>query len=159
MRDECRPTESLREEHHDVRTRIHDIREEVGRIPQADAASRKAAMGRLVEFLRRDVAPHAAWEERTLYSMVDRFRPCGAEPFTASMRHEHTIVRRWIDELAHEAARPEPDARAFVRRADNLFGLIEAHMEEEEEVLLPVLDRFMTADEIRREIGKSAEYR
>jgi len=159
MRDQTRPTQSLREEHHDLRERFHAIREEVGRIVQSDAASQKAMMDEVVGFLRREVHPHAEWEERTIYSMVDRFRPCGAERFTSSMRHEHRIVGRWIAELAEEAGRPKADARAFVRRADNLFGLIEAHMEEEEEVLLPVLDRFMTAEEIQREIGAYPEYR
>lgn len=159
MRDPSRPTESLREEHFDLRARFRVVREEVGEILRSDAAAQQRAMDRLVEFLRREVYPHAEWEERTLYASVDRFRPCGAEPFTSSMRHEHRIVGRWIDELARAAGAERPDALAFVRRADNLFGLIEAHMEEEEEILLPVLDRFMTADEVRREIGSYAEYR
>jgi hypothetical protein len=31
--------------------------------------------------------------------------------------------------------------KAFTRRTDNLLGLLEAHFEEEEHVLLPILER------------------
>jgi hypothetical protein len=51
------------------------------------------------------------------------------------------------------AASASPDAAAFVRRADNLLGLIWAHFEEEEMVLLPVLDETMTPEQFEREVG------
>ena len=57
------------------------------------------------------------------------------------MRYEHGVVGRWIGELAQEAKRPAPDVKAFTRRTDNLLGLLEAHFEEEEHVLLPILER------------------
>lgn len=104
-------------------------------------------------FLEGHIAPHARWEERVLYPAVDRRVHEGAPPFTASMRHEHEIVARWINALEREAAKERPDPRAFTRQADALLGLLRAHFEEEEEVLLPILDRAMTSDEYEREIG------
>jgi hypothetical protein len=69
------------------------------------------------------------------------------------MRYEHTIVGRWIDELAAMAAGPTLDAKAFARKSDRLLGLIAAHFEEEEEVLLPILDRATTREELEKELG------
>jgi hemerythrin-like domain-containing protein len=61
---------------------------------------------------------------------------------------------RWTDELAALASAPGPDVTAFARRADNLLGLIWAHFEEEEELLLPILDRTMSHEEFEHEIGR-----
>ena len=41
---------------------------------------------------------------------------------------------------------------------NNLLGLIWAHFEEEEEVLLPILDRTMSAEEFQREILDHAQH-
>ena len=57
---------------------------------------------------------------------------------------------RWIGELGAMAKSPSADAQAFTRRADNLLGLVRAHFESEEDVLLPVLDRTMTPEQFRR---------
>jgi hypothetical protein len=78
----------------------------------------------------------------------------GREPFTATMRREHAIIDRWIEELAVNAGSTAPDVVGFARSADRLFGLIDAHFEEEEEVLLPILDRaYETADDFERAVG------
>lgn len=39
------------------------------------------------------------------------------------------------------------------RRAVHLVGLLRGHFEVEEQVLLPVLDATMTAEEFKREVG------
>jgi hemerythrin-like domain-containing protein len=107
----------------------------------------------VVGFVRDHIKPHAEWEERVLYPAVDRRAARGPNPFTASMRYEHGIVVRWTDELATMAAASPLDVVAFRRRADNLLGLIWAHFEEEEQVLLPILDRTMSKEDFDREIG------
>jgi hypothetical protein len=56
------------------------------------------------------------------------------------MRYLRRIIAHRIDELVREAGCPEPDSRGFARRGNQLLGLITAHFEEEEEVLLPILD-------------------
>jgi hemerythrin-like domain-containing protein len=109
-------------------------------------------MARVVGFLREHLIGHADWEERVLYPLVDRHAGGGPEAFTASMRLEHRIIARWTDELAREASHREPDIGVFCARAHNLLGLVMAHLEEEEDVLLPVLDRTMTAAEFEREV-------
>lgn len=56
------------------------------------------------------------------------------------------------------SAKPRPDYRAFARRTDNLPGLIAAHFEEEEEVLLPLIDRSLTTEQFEKEIGGAAAH-
>lgn len=151
-----RATEAFRRQHVEIKEHLGHIHGMVGRLAAAPPAEHRDKMGLIVEFLKDHIGTHAAWEERALYPVVDRQAGGGAHPFTASMRHEHRIVERWIGELEQEAAKPSPDAVAFARRADNLLGLIWAHFEEEEEVLLPILDRTMTREQFEREVGSGA---
>ena len=110
-------------------------------------------MRRTLGFFRDHLLAHAEWEERVLYPAVDRRASGSGHAFTSSMRYEHRIVGRWIGELEAMAASRPPDVVAFARRTHNLLGLVSAHFEEEEEVLLPILDRTMTAEEFKREMG------
>ncbi len=70
------------------------------------------------------------------------------------MRQEHRVVGRWIDELGALLAKPTFDATAFARRSDNLLGLIDAHFECEEQVLLPLVDRSMTRAQFEKAMGE-----
>jgi hemerythrin-like domain-containing protein len=149
-----RPTDGFRKEHVEIKVHLDHVRAWAADL--RGAPDRRATMTRIVSFFTEHIRPHAEWEEKVLYPAVDR-RAGSREthPFTATMRHEHRIVGRWIDELAAEARKPRPDAVAFQRRTDNLLGLIMAHFELEEEVLLPVLDATMTPAEFDREIGRA----
>jgi hemerythrin-like domain-containing protein len=148
-----RPTEPFRREHAKIQEHLQHVHVELGKLTAAAADAQRASMEHVVKFFREHIKPHAEWEERVLYPAVDKRAATGANPFTASMRYEHRIVGRWTDELASMAASASPDAAAFVRRADNLLGLIWAHFEEEEMVLLPVLDETMTPEQFEREVG------
>ncbi len=149
----ARPTEGFRREHAQIKEHLAHLDAMVGNLQGAKADDAKKTMGFVVKFLREHIASHAAWEERALYPVVDKRAETGANRFTATMRWEHQIVGRWIDELARESEKPTPNASAFSRRAYMLLGLIGAHFEEEEDVLLPILDRTMTADQFAKEIG------
>jgi hemerythrin-like domain-containing protein len=154
MASAARTTEPFREAHAEIREHLGHLQGAVGALSEASAEERKAKMAFVVKFLNEHIRTHAAWEEKVLYPVVDRYAGGPADrPFTSTMRYEHRIIGRWIDELAAESAKPQPDATAFARRADNVLGLIGAHFEEEEEVLLPVLDAKMSPDDFRREIG------
>lgn len=151
------PSHSFRLEHADLRQRLVQLESMVGSLPGAACDEQAKLITTVVRFLESHVKAHAQWEERVLYPVVDRQAGSGREPFTASMRYEHRIISRWVDDLVREASRPVPDGRTFARRADNLLGLMTAHFEEEEAVLLPVLDRTMTAEQFQREIISPAE--
>jgi len=147
-----RPTDPFRLEHRDIEDRLAEVERQIGRLPSADAGERRRIMAQVLNFLREHVLLHAEWEEKVLYPVVDRRAGSGAHRFTACMRQEHAVVARWTDELAAEAGKPEPDATRFARRADQLLGLLLAHLESEEEILLPVLDWTMTPEDFEREV-------
>jgi hemerythrin-like domain-containing protein len=159
MRGPTRPTQSLRDEHLMIRKNLGAVSETARKLESMTPTDRRVAMAQLLGYLRHDVERHAAWEESALYPLVDRKGPPPVEPFTATMRYEHKILGRWIDELAREAEESTSDPRVFARRAERILGLIAAHMEVEEEVILPILDGSMTAREFDREVGAFAEYR
>jgi hemerythrin-like domain-containing protein len=146
------PTEPFRREHAEIRKHLDHLDGKVGALVSAAAPERVSTMAFVVRFLREHIMTHAAWEERVLYPVIDRCAGSGPHPFTASMRREHRVIERWIDELATERAKAAPDATAFARRTDNLLGLIRAHLEEEEDVALPILDATMTPEDFAREI-------
>jgi hemerythrin-like domain-containing protein len=148
-----RPTESFRREHVEIKEHLEHLKSEIGNLGATSPHEQRAIMTHVVGFVREHITPHAEWEERALYPAVDKRAASGPYPFTASMRYEHRIVARWTEELASLASAATPDVNAFARRADNLLGLIWAHFEEEEEVLLPILDRTMSQQDFAREIG------
>lgn len=115
-------------------------------------------MSMVVKFLDEHIRKHAEWEEAHLYPAVDKRTTAGTHPFTESMRYEHRIVGRSIDQLAAMAKDPAPNATVFARSADRLLGLIAAHFEEEEEVLLPILDKAMTKEQFEAELGVHAAH-
>jgi hemerythrin-like domain-containing protein len=69
-----------------------------------------------------------------------------------TMIYEHRIIERLIGELAKEIAGEQFRIELFARKTDRLLGLVDAHFEEEEEVLLPVLDEKMNEEEFRRDV-------
>lgn len=144
-------TEPFRREHAVLHEHLAHVQKHVGRIPYAGPAEQRKLMLEVLRFLRQHVLTHAHWEEQVLYPIVDRKAGNGG-PFTATARHEHRIVARWLDELDQAAEPDEPDGRLFARKADQLIGLLLGHFEGEEEVLLPVLDRTMTPAEFERDV-------
>lgn len=149
-RDVPRPTEPFRQEHRGLQVDLRHLDGRLDALATAPEAEKKRIMAEVVGFLNEHIRPHAVWEERVLYPLVDE--KAGSKPehrFTASMRFEHTIVGRRIDELDALRRRPRVDGAVFVRFADKLLGLITAHFEEEEQVLLPILDATMTPDQFR----------
>lgn len=152
MATEKRSTDPFRAEHVEIRKHLEHIRSWAGELAQQPVADQKATMTRTVRFFLEHIRPHAEWEERHLYPIVDRIIGGDREPFTGTMRHEHKIVARWIGELAAEAVKPSPNAIVFARRTDNLLGLLDAHFEEEEEILLPLLEQNMSAQEFEQVI-------
>lgn len=149
-----RPTEAFRKEHAEIKVHLDHLRDMAGDLAAATPDKQKKIMATIVGFLKDHIGPHAKWEERVLYPLADKQRH--EKSFTQSMRYEHRIIERWIGELAGEMAKPAPKAVFFARRTDNLLGLIAAHFEEEEEVLLPVLDETMTVESFKRAISEAS---
>ncbi len=113
----------------------------------------KKTIIQIVNFLRDEVLIHLEWEEKVLYPAIDRkVTTSRSEKFTSGMRYEHNIIRRWFLDLDNETKLRYPDARRFSYQAAQLIGLLKAHLEKEEELLLPILDTTMSPQQFHDEI-------
>lgn len=128
--------DQIRHRHQELRRRLAAVQSLVaprgGGVP--DAVSARIAL----RFFQRELGPHMAEEERALYPEVDRLVG-GPVRFTSVLRREHDIIRRWIVHL-ETASRRREDLRLFAQRALNLLGMLYAHMEAEDSVVLPLVD-------------------
>jgi hemerythrin-like domain-containing protein len=151
-----RPTNAFRAEHREMQEHLRHVHEWVGTLSTQQPPEQRKLAQKIASFFEKHIKPHAEWEERFLYPVVDKLAGGGANAFTSTMRYEHRVVGRWIGELRSDADKPKIDVPKFARRADNLLGLIWAHFEEEEEVLLPLIDKVMTRAQFERELGPGA---
>ena len=154
---DSRPTAAFRAEHREVLEHLRHVHDWVGALATESPAEQKKTADKVATFFEKHIKSHADWEEKNLYPVVDKLAGGGANRFTSTMRHEHRIVGRWIAELRAEAKKPRIDAAKFARRADNLLGLLWAHFEEEDEVLLPYIDKGMTKQQFQKALGSGAQ--
>lgn len=113
--------------------RVYEWNGELGKQAPVEQAQ---TMKRIVGFFAQHLAPHAKWEEAHLY--VGR-SPRRRRPEPVRRRCASSTGRSSGGSASCEALRGSaPDAVAFARRTDQLLGLVTAHFEAEEEVLLPV---------------------
>ena len=153
-----RATDQFRAIHKELRVHLNHMSALVSQLPRQQPADQKATMNEIVALLSDHIHSHAKLEEEALYPAVDKAAGT-TEPylFTATMRYEHRIVGRWISELRNYSVQASPDVTAFARRADNVLGLVSAHFEEEEDILLPVLDSKMTVAQFKKEVLEKME--
>jgi len=151
------PTKEFRLHHAEVLVHLGHVDAMAVGLAQEAPEQQAQTMQRVVGFFQEHIGPHAMDEELVLYPAVQR-RAGKGNRLTEVPIYEHRIVERWIADLEIEAAKPSPDTAAFSLKALHLVGLLRAHFEVEEEVLLPVLDATMTPEEFNREVGDRMEY-
>jgi hemerythrin-like domain-containing protein len=146
-----RATQPLRDEHAELRRHVRQIEATAGRLRRLTPSQQRNAVQEVVSFLQGELRPHAVWEESVLYPVVDR-QSGGGEPFTGPLRREHRLIERWTVDLAREAAVQDPDIDRFAGQLYRLIGLLIAHFDAEEEVLLPLLERTMSREDLERDV-------
>lgn len=120
--------------------RIQEVAELAGSLAARDLS---ASLRSLVRWLETSLAPHAAWEDQWLYPrLVDRV---GSEWPATMLRFEHAQIRRAIVavEMDLDGLRHEPEHRQLIQLRADLYcldALIRAHLEREDQFLLPALD-------------------
>jgi hemerythrin-like domain-containing protein len=137
--------DTIRHQHAEMRRRLAEVEALVA--PLGAGVPDRARARAVLRFFKREWERHMDAEERLLYPAVDGVVG-GSERFTSVLRREHLIVRRWVVHL-ETASRGGDDLRLFAQRAENLIGMLYAHMETEEAVLLPLVD-FAPATATRR---------
>jgi len=115
-------------------------------VEAAETAPSERSAAALVEFLDRDLLPHAKSEELHLYPLLDPIVAAHARP-TETMSIDHEFIARYRDEVAKAradlgGARGDAAAGAatrLARAAAALEALVEVHLAKEERAYLPLL--------------------
>lgn len=147
-------TEPLRAEHRELLPRLAELDQAPSVVASWSVGEAAERLGRILEFLRGHLVPHAEAEEAVLYPTVEE--AMGAPGATATMAADHRAIVARIDDLARLAAAvPErwPQAGIVDEVANALAGLaaiVGLHFQEEEEVYLPVLDDALTEEAAAR---------
>jgi iron-sulfur cluster repair protein YtfE (RIC family) len=151
MTDATLPTEPLRAEHRALLPHLRGLETIADEVERWDGDEAAHVLGEIVQFLRAHLVPHAEAEEQVLYPAVEQ--AMAAPGATATMRADHTEIVARIDRLADTAATvadrwPEPAlARDLTHQLVALSAILLLHFRKEEEVLLPVLDNTLSADD------------
>ncbi len=145
-----------------VRDSIHQHHTELAKqlaahVDALEQGRPEADLEALVALLQDDLLPHAQGEEAHLYPAVDPLIAQHGSP-TATMRVDHQFISayaRRLQETAREWASASREERpALMRRAARLAlqlqALLEAHLEKEETVYLPLFERYLSAAEQQR---------
>jgi nucleotide-binding universal stress UspA family protein/iron-sulfur cluster repair protein YtfE (RIC family) len=115
-------------------------------------------------FLDHRVIPAMKAEDETLYPVVGRVM--SADDATAAMSRDHLEVEKLSEELSHlrsqiSVAVPSVvQAKELRRVLYSLYALLKVHFAKEEEIYLPLLDEWLTAehaDEIFQAMERAAE--
>ena len=147
-----RATEPLRPQYAGIRAQLERLNGLVDALPRTAPQEQGEAMRRIAELLGEMILRHTGEERDRLYMAADRCAGNAPHRFTTSLSHEQALSARWLEALSAEAGRPSPDVTAFSRGAQRLLGLLDAHFQTEEAVLLPLLDGAMTPDQFRRDV-------
>jgi hemerythrin-like domain-containing protein len=118
---------------------IHELARSIGHVATPLVADR---MIDVMHWIDRTLEPHLAWEDAWLYPEIDRRT---ATPWaTRAARFDHSQLRSRVERLRFERVGFTADLEGArdALQAD-LFafeGLVRAHVEREEQFLLPLLD-------------------
>ncbi len=140
------------DEHRRVRAGLAALQQtvaEAGRLGRLDAVER---LTRIVIWLRRDLLPHAAWEEAWLYPRLDR--ETGSAWTTSALRFEHQQIRELATRLDGEFDQlnghwNQGVVVEFVAALARLEALVTAHLAQEDRFVLPLLDEPIHASQLQ----------
>ena len=134
----------LEHEHQRVRDGLANLQEVIARAHALTRVESIDGVVRTLGWLRRELLPHAAWEEAWLYPQLDTI---AATPWaTRGLRLEHEQIREVARTLEHEFVLAESrwsveQAYRLVVALTRLECLISAHLAQEQWLVRPLLDQ------------------
>ena len=149
-KSEPRPTASLRAEHATLMTRLQALAERIETLHEQTTLDQLSTAREVVEFVRRQVAPHAHAEEYTLYPAADWAAGEGSK-LTEPVRFEHVLVSRRCEALERAIAAGAAPGK-LMHLCYGILGLVAAHFVVTEEVILPYLDKAFDTARFEKEV-------
>ena len=122
--------EKVEQHHAEMAGRLALLTADVVRAARTDQA--QTARQGLLSWLRDELVPHAAAEEKTLYPAAAQIAE--ARLLVEAMLAEHVLIHRLVADL--EAAADPVEAAAVARSLETLFG---SHLAKENDQLIPTL--------------------
>ncbi|MEU5987668.1 nitroreductase/quinone reductase family protein [Spirillospora sp. NPDC047418] len=120
---------------------VHEAFRRELRLIRAEVAASGAGVGAQLRIncltLCQGLGNHHMGEDQQMFPLVERRHPELA-PVLARLRDEHETVKRLLDELRRVLGTGDP--ASLLAEVDRLATALEAHLDREEEQLLPVLD-------------------
>src|SRR5687767_1235398 len=149
---QSRPTEPLREEHATLMTRVQALAERIETLHEQTTLDQLSLAREVVEFVKKQVAPHAHAEEYTLYPAADWAAGEGSK-LTEPVRFEHVLVSRRCEALEKAIAAGAVSGK-LMHLCYGILGLVAAHFVVTEQVVLPYLDKAFDPARFEKEVLK-----
>ena len=130
-----RPTEPFRREHEELLAHIEHIGQAAREVARLERGERELLVGRIVEFLRRTLIPHAKAEEDVLYPEWAKL--VGFANAAVPMVHDHEAIVERIERLEQAGV---DDVDTLQELLYGLHALISVHFRKEEDIQLPAFD-------------------
>ncbi len=150
MANTKRPTESLRAEHARILASLQALGERIEKLHESATLDQLALAREVLDFVARQVAPHARAEEYTLYPAVDWAAGEGSR-LTETARFEHQLVTRRCQALEKAVSAGAPGGK-LMHLCYGILGLVAAHFQVTDEVLLPYLDKAFDTARFEKEV-------
>jgi hypothetical protein len=145
-----RSTTLLRAEHEKLLASLHAISGRVETLGEQTTPQQMVMAREVLEFVRKQIAPHARAEEYTLYPAADWAAGEGSR-ITEVPRFEHQLVTRRCEAL-DKAIQAGSTPGRLMHLCYSILGLISAHFVTTEEVLLPYLDKAFDPARFEKEV-------
>lgn len=145
-----RPTDALRQDHVRILTQTHGLGERIERLHEMGTLEQLAVAREVLEFVSKNVAPHARAEEYTLYPAADWAAGEGSR-LTEVPRFEHQLLARRCQALEKAVSAGSPAGR-LMHLCYGILALVAAHFQGTEEVILPYLDKAFDGPKFEKEV-------
>jgi hypothetical protein len=145
-----RSTQSLRAEHEKLLASLHAIAQRVETLGEQTTPQQMGLAREVLDFVRKQVVPHARAEEYTLYPAADWAAGEGAR-ITEVPRFEHQLINRRCEAL-DKAIQAGSTPGRLMHLCYSILGLIAAHFVTTEEVILPYLDKAFDTARFEKEV-------
>jgi iron-sulfur cluster repair protein YtfE (RIC family) len=130
-----RPTEPFRREHEALLSHIEHIGQAAREVARLESTGRQELVGRILEFLRGTLVPHAKAEEQALYPEWAKL--VGFDGAAVPMVHDHEAIVARIERLEQADS---DDVDTLQELLYGLYALISVHFRKEEDIQLPAFD-------------------